>query len=459
MEDPTLSLYGAPLLKRKEEIANKCKNPESNHSIEIQGKLKHIPVISVRIQLPVYRLANGRTKSAQLEYLTTHPEKSSDLFSADHDAYDAQVAQHEILKTLVQEEGLLSSFKNDNLEQVDPILCTNTGVVVNGNRRLCAWRMLYYTEPTKYKSFETIQIAILPELDEKAISELEKKLQIIKTMRAEYHWHTKALMAEQELKSGASDNSVAKSFDMKKKDLHNLVSSRILAEQYLITTGHKNEWSRVDKAYYAFEAIVTGVNKIQDQSEKELFKKLAFAELSGESSIEESVPGRLYTRFKDMATHISAIAARLAENIDLENQDNGDVTTEGASLSEPSKNEPEQTNGSTPDSQDGNNSDDLASLTGDDEIPEDKAGEVSHAIDQGQKFSSSAIRDIIEAEKSYQDSQEKADFLLTQLSKIASILETAINTGMNEMTKTDGVKEQINAIQKKLNRILDWLEK
>ena len=65
-----LNQFGAPLLSRKEEIARKTEKPESFYPIEIMGRLQNIPVISVRIEMPVYRLANGRTKSAQLEYLT-----------------------------------------------------------------------------------------------------------------------------------------------------------------------------------------------------------------------------------------------------------------------------------------------------------------------------------------------------------------------------------------------------
>ena len=457
MEDPTFSLFGAPFLQRKEEIVTKIANPDSKYPIEIMGKMKQIPVISVRIEFPVYRLANGRTKSAQLEYLVLNPDTPENLFTEDHDAYAAQYAQHQILKGLVQEEDLLATFKNENLEQVEPIICTNTGVVVNGNRRLCAWRMLYYDDRNKYKTFQTISIAVLPELDDKAIEEIEKRLQIVKTMRAEYHWHTKALMAEQELQHGNKPAEVAKSFGLKKKELHNLISARQLAEQYLEEIGHKNEWSRVDKTYYAFESIVYGESKIQDQNERELFKKMAFRTISqSDNNLEDSPTGRLYSLIKDMAANISAIAAREASDIATEQgdeqQDNVPFDDEGLTGVLHDHESPHYGDEDAIE-------DDLELLAGGEDLQSDNAGIVSTAIDKGRDISLSKIQDIIDEQKNLQNNKDKATFLLDQLSKVSSLLQNAIDSGINENTQKEGVGQQLDAIQRKINLIREWLNR
>jgi len=86
------------------------------------------------------------------------------------------MAQHEILKALTDEENLLRSFRQDNLQQTEPIISTNDGIIVNGNRRLCIWRELYYADSKNYKPFETIKIVILPDCDERAIRDLDKRL-------------------------------------------------------------------------------------------------------------------------------------------------------------------------------------------------------------------------------------------------------------------------------------------
>ena len=426
MEDILLDHFGAPLLKRIEEINQKEQRTTNHFPIEIMGRLHNIPVITVRIQFPVYRLANGRTKSAQLEYLTLNQDKPRDLFSGDHDSYDAQKAQHEILTELVKEEDLLQSFKNEGMEQVEPIICTKTGVVVNGNRRLCAWRILFYSDKLKYKSFETIQIAVLPDMDERGIADIEKRLQIQKTMRAEYHWHTKALMAKQELDSGARPNEVAKSYGLSKKDLTKLIEARNLAERYLQVINHPNEWSRVGKSYYAFESIVVGGSKILDQSQRELFQKLAFDLITGEDNIEDSPSGRLYTLIKEYAANISAIADEMYKKIQP-----ADPTSDV--------------------------DDDADLLAGAEEIDVDQSGAISTAIDNGASISHSEIKSVIEVQKTLKDEKEKATFLVGQLAKVSSLLQLVVDNGLHDDTSSDGVEEHLNSIEHKLKQLRSWL--
>ena len=191
----------------------------------VMGKNQRLKQIRVRIGFPVYRLENGRTRTFQKEYLATHADAPADLFTMDTDSLEAQRAQHEILKKLAEDEDLLKEFQSGT-EQTEPIIITTTGVVVNGNRRLCTWRTLYYKEPEKYKYFEFIDVAVLPEdCDEAEIKALEKRLQIQKTHRAEYKWHNKAAMLKEEKAQGESETSLAKSYDISKKEVRLLLTS------------------------------------------------------------------------------------------------------------------------------------------------------------------------------------------------------------------------------------------
>lgn len=452
METISFNNFGFPLIQRKEEIAKKIQSPESHYTIEIMGRRKSLPVISVRIEFPVYRLANGRTRSAQLEYLTLNKDVPRDLFTADNDSYDAQKAQHEILKDLVRDEDLLSSFQSGELEQVDPILCTNTGVVVNGNRRLCAWRMLYYGDKTRYKTFETVLIAVLPEMDEKGILDIEKKLQILKPLRAEYRWHTKALMAELDLQSGIRDTDVARSFDMSKKDLMKLIEARHIACYYLEKIGHPNEWSRLDKSQYAFESMVVGGKKILDPNQKELFQKLTFDLITkGFDPTDDSAGDRLYNKIKEYAEHIEAIAAKMAPKMTpvAEGQDS---QNDASSQNDGKEEKPVETKPIVPD-----NDDDAALLSGGETITPDSAGVVSTAIDNGAKIQHEQIGEIIEAQKALKDEKNHAVYLTGQLSKVVAILDTAISSGLDENTNTEGIPKQLDEIQKWVDYLRNWL--
>ena len=154
--------FGEPLLTRKSEIASKLATTQTLYPLEVMGKYQRLKQITVRIGLPVYRIENGRTRTFQKEFLVTHPDVPSDLFITDPDSLQAQRAQHEILRRLAEDEDLLKEFQSGT-QQTEPIIVTSTGVVVNGNRRLCVWRTLFYKEPEKYKHFEYVEMVILPE--------------------------------------------------------------------------------------------------------------------------------------------------------------------------------------------------------------------------------------------------------------------------------------------------------
>ncbi len=477
MDAVELSRYGYSLLKRKEEITQKMSHPDMYFPMELMGKQAKLRCVSVRIELPVYRLANGRTRSLQLEYLALNPDKPKDLFTKDHDSFAAQYAQHQLLKQLVKEEDLFDAFKSGEREQTEPIICTDTGVVINGNRRLCAWRELYYSDPVKYKYFETISIAVLEGCDEKAIADIEKRLQILKTMRAEYHWHTKALMAKEDFEHGYKEASVAKSFDLTIKQLRTLIDARDFAAQYLISKDHENQWSIVDKKYYAFESIVTGRSRILNKNERELFEKLAFDLISDSADeVADKPSGRLYSMIKDYADNIHHIAEQLFEKLDVgTTQPEGvepamgiDQTTSvgqdiiGISSDAASADETQGTHVdiSTNEATDEIVDSDLDLLTGGEPVAVDKASVVSATIESGADTAGihSTIKNIIVTQKELQDEKDRAAYLVHTLSKVSGELQSAISNGLIDNVCLEGVGQQLDSIREKINRIQEWLD-
>lgn len=247
--------FGEPFFTRKSEIAAKAASSSTFFPLEVMGKYQRLKQITVRIGLPVYRIGNGRTRTFQKEYLATH-HVPPDLFTADPDSLAAQRAQHDILSRLAADEDLLKEFQGGT-QQTEPVIVTSTGVVVNGNRRLCVWRTLYYNDPERFKYFEFIDAAVLPEdCDEAEIKALEKRLQIQKTHRAEYKWHTKASMMKEERENGVSPERLAKTYDVSsKKDVDILIGALEYADIYLQKIGKPDQWSLVDGDEFAFKAI------------------------------------------------------------------------------------------------------------------------------------------------------------------------------------------------------------
>lgn len=423
MELQELEQFGANIIERASEIKRKTDGVLGTHPIEFRGNPEKLPVIRVRIGFPVYRLRNGRTSTYQLEYLALHPELPEDFFRRDNDAITAQKAQHEVLGELVDEENLLKSFKEEE-QQVQPLICTNTGVVVNGNRRLCAWRTLYLSNPVRYKNFETIEIAILPECDEKEIVVLEEKLQIQKEKRAEYKWHAKAMMAQQREQSGTKHSDVAKAFDMSSQGLTTLVEAMNYATKYLQTIGKPNQWSLVDKDYYAFEKLVKNIKKFSNQGDQELFETLVFSMITQGSS-----SGRLYDVIDDVAEHFEALKAELAAKHNI------DTTT------------PE----------DSSSIDWLAGEHVEEDVGSKVADVIREADTEGKAKIVKQVHVVIDSEKAVKSEMEAATYLIKQVAKASSLLKAAADQGLNPGAETDGVQEQLESIKQSVSEIENWL--
>lgn len=439
-----LEEYGAPLLQRKNEISGKVAKSKRYKSIEFMGKMVDLPEIDIRIEMPVYRLANGRTRTMQLEYLALNPDAPRDLFQRDHDALDAQRAQHDLLFKLANEENLFDAFKNDDLQQTESIICTNEGVVVNGNRRLCVWRTLYYNDRKKYKSFETIRAAILPDCDEKAIEDLEKKLQIQNQMRAEYHWHTIALMAEEEINRGSRDGDVAKSYDMSTQKLHLYIDAMHYASIYLKKINKENQWSLVDKDYYAFEQMVKGRRKFTDQGDKELFEAICFYYIENGSD-----SGRLYQVIQDVADNLHPIAVELGMKILPETEE--ETTKESA---------PNSTSFEKSSKKESADESDL-DLLGGEEAEANVNSQIAQAVATtgDTQVVQKIVKNVIETQKALKSEKDASNYLISQVSRAVSLLQNAITNGLVENANVEGVIKQLDTIRAKVEEIQEWIEK
>jgi len=364
---------------------------------------------------------------------------------------------------LANEENLFDTFKNEEMQQTESIICTNEGIVVNGNRRLCVWRTLFYSDKKKYKSFETVRVAILPDCDEKAIEDLEKKLQIQNQMRADYHWHTIALMAEEEINRGVKDGEVAKSYEMSTQKLHLYIDAMHYAAIYLEKTGHANQWSLVDKDYYAFEQMVKGRKKFTDQGDKELFEAICF------HLIENGSEGRLYQVIQDVADNLYPIAKELGlkvlvdadesdENADDNNSD--DTPNEAPFIDAGTINHEIASESDTEEDEGVEDDDDDLELLGGEKPEANKNSQIAQAVTKTEDTGvvKATVKNVIETQKALKSEKNASNYLMTQVSKAATFLQNAISNGFIENANTEGVEKQLENIRKRVNEIQEWID-
>lgn len=420
--------FGFPLeLRRKEMLAAANPKPEVTYPIKVMGKTVHLPIIRVPIELPKYRLSNGRTASLQQQWLANNPDRAPSFFESDPELLVAQEEQHKLLLELVKAGGLSDYFKDPKQEQELPILLDENGFVVNGNRRLCCWREMYHTNKTEYSHFSHIDVVVLPHCDEKEIDRIEADLQIKKDIRADYTWESRAIMMRQkQLQHGLTDAELAAMYDMSKGDVEQARAMLELASEYLKSRNLENQWSQVTGDENAFIQLHKALKKLSSIGDRELLKRASFALIDDANKS----GGRLYAAIPKIQEHLPKVKAKLAQTFPVQAPPPDPATIELFGGSIP---------GSTPD---------LA-------LP------LAAEITKPENWDS--VREIvvavIAAEDELQKEKNNANYLLKLLADTNSKLQAAVADALRPESTTAGAEEQLQQIEQKVETIRTWLAK
>lgn len=414
--------FGYPSARRAFEIQDAVANSHETHPEEYQGKYRSLPVIEVRIELLVYRIENIRTKSPQKEWLSRNPSYPKDFFTSDPYSIETQEVQHIILKSLANKEKLLSTFKSGKLQQKEPLICSDDGVVVNGNRRLCAWRELYYSDKSKYKHFQTVRVAVLPNHDPQGMYDLEVSLQIHSDMKAEYIWHSIAADSKEKADQGIDIQIIATKQGKNAEEIRTYIECYDYAAQYLESIGHPDEWSLVDKQYYAFQKIVAGRKALSNPGDKELFQEIAKSMLQLPAEGE-----RLYSQIPKVVKLLPQISPKLRDTFDINVTDVYE--------------------------------DDLDLLTGGDTDTNNISSQIAAGIrvadDPGLVVQ--AVKTVLDTSDEVEKEKKKKSFIFDQVIKAATNLNNAISNLDDSMSK-EGIDKQLENIEAACIILKDWVK-
>jgi hypothetical protein len=306
-----LNMWELP--KRKAEIQNvKSGTNHGSFPLIFRGDLEDFPIYKVSVDMPVYRLANGRTIARQREYIANN-KKIDNFFNLDPESIEALEAQHVILSDMVKDEGLYAYFGEINTVQDEPLVLDENGYVINGNRRLCAMRLLINKDPIKYKKYNFIRVIFLHSYNEEDIIRLEAQLQIKRDIKAKYSWITEALMYRNHLNQGLDYKGIQSLYDKKKLEIERLVDMAVDVDAYLISRDIKDQYSRVEFQEHVFKELRKSRKKFKDTQDKELFTQLVFQFLDDP----DDVPGRFLIFVKDIADNLSEIKETLNDEFTI----------------------------------------------------------------------------------------------------------------------------------------------
>ena len=424
--------YGWPLPRRKQcfsELASEAKlrGTESQRIENFKGTPLSLPIIRVELNLPKYRIANGRTSSIQEEWATRHGKEENYFTDGDPELYVLQEAQHEILHDMIGEEGLYDKFKDTMNQQVEPLLLDESGFVINGNRRLCCWRELYQQDPDKYTHFSHVDVVVLPKCEDKELDALESRLQIEKDIRSDYSWHAEAKMfKEKQRKFGYTTAELSKQYRKPKKDIDELFEIRELGAEYLETRDKKNLWSLLSETEHTFKRLNKTMKGQKSPADREVLKELAFTYIDDPDAAGE----RLYTFIPKLGKHLSSVKSELRK--EFKSQPNPQVDDEAANAFGGSK------------------------------VPDPKAEDMNLLA---QIYSSSAeltkahdvIVSTLESEKEKISDITKSKFMLKQIQKSQTALKDAINLGMTPEADLEGALTQLDEIEASIKIIREFI--
>ena len=400
---------------------------KEQYSVDFQGSYQGFPVHDVPIDFPIYRLENGRTKAAQKEYIVKNG--SNEKLFDDPESIDAQIAQHEILEKMVDQEELRKHFEKE--EQTESLVLDNKGVVINGNRRLCAMRELMAEDSNEYDHFSHVKVIFLPPSSAQDIFELESKLQLHKDIKAKYSWIAEAFqLKDSREKMKLDDSTLMKRFAKKsRKEVQDTIDKIYLVDNYLESRDKKCQYSLLEKSEYAFTELQKYLKKINQPAIRGTFTQSVF------SLIDQTLAGtktdRVYQGVKDLyncrENHHRRVTKEFSDDIKNISDENPLYNDDSSLLGEEGDN---------------NQNEILQKVISSDDETRKKLGDIAN--------------ESITVYKENLSVQDQKTRSITLLQKANSLFDESISALDGDPDK-EAIKKQLDCIDENLEQIRDWL--
>jgi hypothetical protein len=305
--------------ERRELIKNGVEASAEKHRFyEYQNRPTDLPIIRIEIGIPIYRMANYRTRVEQRRYVHDHA-KGQEFFDTGQENESAQQAQHEILEGFAK-QGRASSVKPifEELQeesQREPLIITADGVVVNGNRRLAAMRELFTGDPSGMRHFSHVNCAVLPSsVTADEVREIEVRLQMQPETKLPYGWVNESLAITELLQSGKKSDYIAELMKRSKKDVERAARALIEADLFLKEwLKQPGEYQYVEEAQQFFSDLASSLGNKEGES-LELSRRIAWALLSNQRKLRT----RIYDYNFSFGKRAEEVATKLAERSGIE---------------------------------------------------------------------------------------------------------------------------------------------
>ena len=306
-------------LEREARIDNSVEaSSELQEFPDFRSPTTKLPVIEVELDLPIYRMENCRTFTAQKHHIKQEGVEGSH-FTKGQEVESVQQVQHELLCKLAH-KGKSDSVTPviDRLRKVgqrEPLLMTSAGVVVNGNRRLAAMRELYTEDSVAFKNFRYIKFLVLPkDVTADEIIDIEGTLQAQPETKLDYDWIGDAELVTRLLKRHGTTEKVAEHLNRSKKEIENTLLAFSEANYYLNDwAGTPDEYEKIAEDAVQFFTDIPKRLEGKSQSLKEASRVIAWSLFDNRDQLGD----RLYNFNPAFGNLADDVLERMAEQLEI----------------------------------------------------------------------------------------------------------------------------------------------
>ncbi|HAW47636.1 MAG TPA: hypothetical protein DCX34_10415 [Roseovarius sp.] len=419
---------------RRAAIDAEVASTSRQETLPYRGKMEALPVVRLPIDLPVYRMGNGRTQVEQYQYVE-EASVAADFFETGEENVSAQQAQHRILVKLSKDEkGPIYQELARVAQQRETLILTSEGVVVNGNRRLAAMRELNAEDPKTYAAFSHIDAVILPATaTAEDLELLEAELQMTPETKLDYGWVERRLKLRRHAEQlKIPRKRIKETYRFKREeDINTELAQLSLAEEYLEHYLSKPRAYRFvahsEQLFKNLEEALRG----KSGEEAELRRALGFM-LAKEAG---NLGARVYNFNPIFARDFEKVATRFAEE-------------EGIELADPT--EPSETS-------DGDDDDDP--LGGLSDAPSTKYAPLKPIFGDASKSEEVAPK-IVDIYESIRDEKKEEDAKKVALKNVtrAHTLLAGVDLTEADPSTYSGIRAQLNAISGSATKLLEKLD-
>ena len=324
---PLPSAAPPPREERTRLIGELAAGARATHFAPLRGRYEAAPLIEAPEALLVYRVENGRLIAELEEHARSQGLDLAGL-RAEQETLDVQRLLHRFLADkAASAEGPILQELADTGQQIEPLLITADGVLINGNRRLAAMRSLLARDPVRYAGFSAISAAVLPaDVTAAEIEAAEAALQMAPETKLPYGWINRRLkLRRQRQDLGLSDAQIQRAYRFKDPSQIDVELGELaLAEGYLeLFARHPGRYSLLADAEPLFVGLHAQLHRMAP-SVAEIWTLAGMTMIHGRAAIQgpfdrqfpfaDPVPGQLpLLALRRLAEEHGIVASRVDE--------------------------------------------------------------------------------------------------------------------------------------------------